>query len=41
LLPLARQNALSRIRDSMTRLYDENAADLGFLPDGDWFRSDT
>jgi hypothetical protein len=41
LLPLARQNALSRIRDSMTRLYDENAVDLGFLPDGDWFRSDT
>jgi hypothetical protein len=41
LLPLARQNALSRIRDSMTTLYDRNAVDLGFLPDGDWFRSDT
>ena len=39
-LPLARQNALSRIRDSMTTLYDKNAVELGFVPDGDWFRSD-
>ena len=37
----ARQNTVSRIRDRMTRLYDRNAVDLGFLPDGDWFRSDT
>ena len=36
----ARQHAVSRIRDRMTRLYDRNAVDLGFLPDGDWFRSD-
>ena len=41
LLPWARQNALSRIRDSMKMLYDKNAVDLGFRPDGDWFRSDS
>jgi hypothetical protein len=41
LLPSARQNVLSRIRTSMTTLYDKNAVDLGFLPDGDWLRSDT
>jgi hypothetical protein len=41
LLPLARQNALNRIRESMTVLYDKNALDLGFLPDNDWLRSDT
>jgi hypothetical protein len=40
LLPSARHNALHRIHDSMTTLYDRNAIDLGFLPDGDWFRSD-
>ncbi len=41
LLPLARWHVLSRIRDSMTMLYDKNAVDLGFLPDGDWLRSET
>lgn len=39
LLPSARQHVLSRIRDSMTKLYDKNAVDLGFIPDGDWFKS--
>lgn len=40
LLPLARQNALGRIRDRITVLYDKNALDLGFVLDGQWFRSD-
>jgi hypothetical protein len=38
LLPEARQNALRRIRRNMKLLYDTNALELGFVPDGDWYR---
>jgi hypothetical protein len=40
LLPVARQNALNRIRKSMTTLYDANAIALGFSAEGDWFKWD-
>lgn len=32
----SRENALQRIRRHMLLLYDTNALDLGFVPDGDW-----
>ena len=38
LLPKARIHTLWRIRRNMTLLYDANALDLGFFPDGDWLR---
>jgi hypothetical protein len=38
LLPDARERALQRIRKSMEMLYDANALDLGFIPDGRWFK---
>ena len=34
----ARNNTLLRIRRSMKLLYDANALELGFVPDGDWFK---
>jgi hypothetical protein len=37
LLPDARINILRRIRRDMELLYDANALDLGFVPDGEWF----
>jgi hypothetical protein len=38
LLPDARERALQSIRKSMEMLYDANALELGFIPDGRWFR---
>jgi len=38
LLPEARERALQRIRKSMEMLYDANALELGFIPDGRWFK---
>ena len=38
LLPKARIHTLLRIRKNMRLLYDANALDLGFFPDGDWLR---
>ena len=38
LLPKARVHTLLRIRRNMRLLYDANALDLGFFPDGDWLR---
>jgi hypothetical protein len=38
LLPESRDNALKRIRRSMQLLYDANALELGFVPDGDWLK---
>jgi hypothetical protein len=37
LLPESRENALRQIRRNMSLLYDANALELGFVPDGDWF----
>jgi hypothetical protein len=38
LLPDARKRALERIRKSLETLYDANALELGFVPDGRWFK---
>jgi hypothetical protein len=38
LLPDARERMLQRIRKSMETLYDANALELGFIPDGRWFK---
>jgi hypothetical protein len=38
LLPDARERTLQRIRKSMETLYDANALELGFIPDGRWFK---
>jgi hypothetical protein len=38
LLPESRNNALIRIRRNMKLIYDANALELGFVPDGDWFK---
>jgi hypothetical protein len=38
LLPDARERAIERIRRDMKFLYDKNALELGFVPDGYWFR---
>jgi len=38
ILPDARERALQRIRKSMEMLYDANALELGFIPDGRWFK---
>jgi hypothetical protein len=38
LVPDARERALQRIRTSMEMLYDANSLELGFSPDGRWFR---
>ena len=38
LVPDARERALQRIRTSMEMLYDANSLELGFIPDGRWFR---
>jgi hypothetical protein len=38
LLPAARQRALERIRKNMKLLYDANALELGFVPDGGWYK---
>ena len=38
LLPKARIHTLARIRRNMKLLYDTNALDLGFFPDGEWLR---
>jgi hypothetical protein len=40
LLSDGRERALQRIRKSMETLYDANALELGFLPDGRWFKWD-
>jgi hypothetical protein len=36
--PEVRLDISQRIRRDMELLYDTNALDLGFVPDGDWFR---
>jgi hypothetical protein len=38
LLPDARERMLQRIRKSMETLYEANALELGFIPDGRWFK---
>ena len=38
LVPDARKRALERIRTSLEKLYDANALELGFVPDGRWFK---
>ena len=38
LVPDARKRALERIRKSLETLYDANALELGFVPDGHWFK---
>jgi hypothetical protein len=38
ILPDARERALQRIRKRMETLYDANALELGFVPDGRWFK---
>jgi hypothetical protein len=38
LLPGGRERALHRIRKNMELLYDANAVELGFIPDGRWFK---
>ena len=38
LLPKARERTLQRIRVNMALLYDKNAIELGFVPDGDSYK---
>jgi hypothetical protein len=38
LVPDSRKRALERIRSNMELLYDANALELGFVPDGAWFK---
>jgi hypothetical protein len=38
LLPDSRNRALAQIRGNMELLYDANALELGFVPDGVWFK---
>lgn len=38
LVPDARKRAFERIRKGMEALYDANALELGFVPDGRWFK---
>jgi len=41
LLPESRENALKKIRRNMKLLYNSNALELGFVPDGGWFKWDS
>jgi hypothetical protein len=38
LLPDSRERALAQIKRNMELLYDANALELGFVPDGGWFK---
>jgi len=38
LLPESREKALKKIRKNMELLYDTNALELGFVPDGNWYK---
>jgi hypothetical protein len=38
LLPDSRERAMAQIKKGMELLYDANALELGFIPDGTWFK---